>query len=238
MRRLSPRIVLAAALCASTLAACAATGAHPSAPPSASVSATAAGEAHESGRTLTQAQLLSAGLALSQWPKDIDRPTDSGPIWQAPQYSTPPHVPAACQPLVDLRWGTSGASAQAAMAFALYNSALNGEVDLASYPPGRASVFFASVRHAVGACPGFSYTNEFGTYDEKIVPLQGPHLGDDTITFGVRLDLQGTAILNRYDYVRVGATTVLIRQNATVAVPAGVSTLLAPQVAKLQATQS
>jgi hypothetical protein len=198
MRRLLPRTVSALAICTLMLAACSATGA--------SVDATAAGAAQESGRTLTADQLISAGLSGSQWPKDIAALTTSGLAWQAPRAPGPlPRVPAACQPLVDLRWETSGASAEVVMGFGRHNDALIGEVDLASYPRGRASAFFASVRRAVGACAGFSYSDDYRTYDEKIVPLQGPHLGDETITFGMRVDVRGTKYLDRFDYVRVGA---------------------------------
>jgi hypothetical protein len=76
-------------------------------------------------------------------------------------------------------------------------------------------------------------------HSDKIVLLQGPHLGDESISFGAVSDGHGIEFLNRYDYVRVGAATVLINQaGATAAAPAAVSTLLAPQVAKLQAAQS
>ena len=69
--------------------------------------------------------------------------------------------------------------------------------------------------------------------------LQGPHLGDESISFGAMRDADGVEFLDRYDYVRVGAATVLIRQiDVTAAVPPVDPTLLAPQVAKLEAAQS
>lgn len=51
--------------------------------------------------------------------------------------------------------------------------------------------------------------------------------------------MNGAEFPDRYDYVRAGAATVLIRQiGVTAAVPPAVPALLAPQVAKLKAAQS
>lgn len=238
MRRPLPRTV-SALTARLLLAACSATGGHGNTSPRASVSVAAAGAVQESGRTLTQAQLLGAGPQMSQWPKDIASIADGGPVWQAVVPSTPPQVPPACHPLADLLWETSGPGAAVSMGFQPYNSTILGQMSLASYPDGRSTAFFASVRQAVGACPGFVYSNDYGTYHDEIVALQGPRLGDEAISFGVRFDLRGTEFLDRYDYVRVGAATVLVKQGgATVAVPASVPPLLAPQVARLQAAQS
>lgn len=49
-----------------TLAACSTTSGNLSTSPGTSVSATAIGAAQESGRTLTQAQLLNAGLQVAK----------------------------------------------------------------------------------------------------------------------------------------------------------------------------
>jgi hypothetical protein len=225
-----------------TLAACSTTSGNLNTSSGASVSATAVGAAQESGRTLTQAQLLNAGLQASQWPKDIMRLLGgSGSVWKAspPPTSQGPQVPSACQPLVELLWGTSGSNAAASVIFQRFNHAIIGVMHLASYPHGRASALFASVRRAVGACPGFTELSQYVSFREKFVPLQGPHLGDESISFGAMRDVNGAEFLDRYDYVRVGAATVLIRQiGVTAAVPRGVPTLLAPQVAKLEAAQS
>jgi hypothetical protein len=221
-----------------TLAACSTTSGNRNT----SSGATAVGAAQESGRTLTQAQLLNAGLEASQWPKDITRLLGSGSAWKAspPPASQEPQVPPACQPLVELLWGTSGSSAAAYMNFQRSNDAIVAVIHLASYPHDRASALFASVRRAVGgACPGFTELGQYSSLHEKFVQLQGPPIGDESIRFGVIRDASGVEFLDRYDYVRVGAATVLIRQiNVTAAVPPVVPTLLAPQVAKLEAAQS
>jgi hypothetical protein len=231
------------AACLLALAACSATSGRPGTPPGASVSAVAVATAavQESGRTLTQAQLLSAGVPAPQWPKDLTRLLDAGSEWQASQPATSPlpQAPPACTPLLDVIYGTSGASAAVQVGFQRYGDVIVGEVDLASYPHGRASALFASVRRAVSACAGFTATNAYGTYHDKIVPLQGPRLGDESISFGLTREVTGGESLDRFDYVRVGAATVLIRQiGASAAVPPVVPTLLAPQVAKLEAAQS
>jgi hypothetical protein len=154
-----------------------------------------------------------------------------------PPTSPPPQSSAACQPLVDVMQGTSGASAAADVSFQW--GGLFGVVNLDSYPRGRASAFFASVRRAAAACPGLNISSYLGTFYNKIVPLQAPSLGDESISFGLTHDVNGIAALERYDYVRVGAATVLISQiGAGPAVPPVAPTLLAPQVAKLQAAQS
>src|SRR5215475_1097154 len=142
-----------------TLAACSTASGNLSTSSGAPVSATAVGAARESGRTLTQVQLLSAGLQASQWPKDITRLLGSGSVWKAspPATSQGPQVPSACQPLAELLWGTSGSSAAAYVSFRRSNGAIVGVMHLASYPHGRASALFASVRRAVGgACRGFT----------------------------------------------------------------------------------
>lgn len=89
------------------------------------------------------------------------------------------------------------------------------------------------------SAPGFTELSQYTSLHEKFVPLQGPHLGDESISFDAMRDVNGVEFLDRYDYVRVGAATVLIRQiDVTAAVPPVVPTLLAPQVAKLKAAQS
>jgi hypothetical protein len=242
MRNLTARTVVPAlTVCALTLSACSAASNHPNSSPGTPVNATTTDAANGSGRTLTRAQLLDAGLQASQWPNDITRLLDSGSAWEAssPTAFAPPQPPPACQPLVNLIWGTTGSSAAADVKFQRYNDAILGTVSLASYPQGQAGALFASVRHAASACPGFTASNPYGTVHDKIVPLQGPHLGDESISFGVTRDVNGTEFLDRYDYVRVGAATVLIGQvGDTAAVPPVIPTLLAPQVAKLRAAQS
>ena len=90
-----------------------------------------------------------------------------------------------------------------------------------------------------GACPGFTELSQYASLREKFVLLQGPHLGDESISFGAMRDVSGVELVNRYDYVRVGAATVLVGQfGVTAAVPPVVPTLLALQVARLEAAQS
>lgn len=93
-------------------------------------------------------------------------------------------MPSACQPLAELPWGTSGSNAAANVAFQRSSHAIAGVMHLASYPHGRASALFASVRRAAGACPGFTELSQYTSLHEKFVPLQGPHLGDESISFG------------------------------------------------------
>lgn len=232
-------VTAALAVCALPLAACTAAGGgdlHAS-----GASQSTARAVPESGRTLTQAELLKAGVPSSQWPNDLDLLLDSGSEWQAPQAATspPPRAVPACQPLIGLFWGFTHPSATVVVGFERSGDAILGEADLASYPHGRASALFASIRQAVRTCPGFTASNQYGTSHERIVTLQGPQLGDESISFGTVAQRTGFESLNRYDYVRVGAATVLIKQiGDTVAAPPAVPSLLAPQVAKLKAAQS
>jgi hypothetical protein len=232
-------VVPAVAVCALTLAACSAASRGISASSGASTSAAAADAVHESGRTLTQAQLLAAGLQVSQWPKDVYALLDSGSVWEAshPPASPAPRSSAACQPLLDVMQGTSGASAAVDVSF--QQDGLIGVVNLDSYPQGRASALFASVRRAAASCPGVNIPSYLGTFYNKVVVLRGPSLGDESISFGLTRNVEGTAALDRFDYVRVGAVTVLIRQiGASPTAPPLIPRLLAPQVANIQAAQS
>lgn len=242
MRSLLRTVAPVLTLSVLTLAACSTTSGHLNTSSGASVSASAVGVAQESGRTLTQAQLLDAGLQASQWPKDITRLPGSGSVWKAsaPPTSQGPQVSSACRPLVELLWGASGSSAAVNVSFRRFNNAIVGVMHLTSYPHGRASALFASVRRAVGgACPGFTELSQYTSLHETFVPLQEPRLGDESISFRAVRDVNGVEFLDRYDYVRVGAATVLIRQiGVTAAVPPVVPTLLAPQVARLEAAQS
>lgn len=161
------------------------------------------------GRTLTGAQLASAALTPSELPSHIVFvPVPDGHWSPATPSANMPTAKPGCQPLIDLIFGTSKASAEVAVSYQA-NDTDFGVVQLASYAPGEAASFFESVKQAVKNCSDITYTGFVGINDGTFKPMPAPGLGDDSLSFGMIRQGSGQ-VMDRFDYVRVGASTVLV----------------------------
>lgn len=161
------------------------------------------------GRTLTQAQLLGAGLTQSELPSHVVFiPVPDGHWHAASPSATMPTAKPGCQPLVDLIFGTGKAGAEVDVGFQASGIDV-GEIQLASYTPSEAGAFFQSVRQAVKNCPDIAYTSFVGPNDGTFEPLPASGVGDDSLSFGMIRQGGGT-VMDRFEYVRVGASTVLV----------------------------
>lgn len=194
------------------------------------------------GRTLTEAQLLSAGLTVSEMPNHVVIvPVPDGQWGAASPSANMPTAKPGCQPLVDLIFGTGRASAAVTVGFQT-NGIDIGQIQLASYTPSDAAAFFQSVRQALKSCSDIAYTSFIGANDGTFKPLPASGLGDDSLSFGMIRQGSGP-VMDRFEYVRVGASTVLVMLNGmpTSSPPPIVTTeeneardMLTTQVAKLR----
>lgn len=194
------------------------------------------------GRTLTEAQLLSAGLTLSELPRDVVFvPVPDGHWSTASPNAKMPAAKPGCQPLVDLIFGTGKASGEVTVGFQTNGIDL-GEIRLASYTPSEAGAFFQSVRQAVQNCSDIAYTSFVGPNDGTFKSLPASGLGDDSLSFGM-IRQGGGLVMDRFEYVRVAASTVLVMLNGMpIASPPPIVTteeneardMLTAQVAKLR----
>ena len=198
------------------------------------------------GRTLTEAQLVSAGLTLSELPSHVVfTPVPDGHWTPASPSADMPTAKPGCQPLIDLIFGTGEASAEVTVGYQT-NGVDTGEIQLASYAPSAAAAFFQSVRQAVNKCSDIAYTSFIGPNDGTFKSLPAPGLGDDSLSFGMIRE-GGGPVMDRFEYVRVGASTALVLLDGTpiTSPPPIVTTdenksrdLLTAQVAKLRSAEA
>lgn len=226
-------------LSALVLASCSSAGRSGPAAGSASI-APSSSVTGDSGRTLSEAQLLQAGLTLSELPKayTFNAAPDSG--WAmaqpAPRMPTPDKN---CQPLIDLIFGTSDAAAEVSTDYQGFGTADAGSIKLFAYASGRAGVFFGAVGHALNTCSGLTYHTYIGAEYATFERLPSPDLGDDSMSIGMVVHDSHSPVVERFDFVRVGYATVLVTLiGFTTTPPPSPRPLLAAQVAKLGATQS
>lgn len=207
----------------------------------ASAVASAQGAAEDSGRTLTEAQLLAAGLTLSELPSGFTFiPVPDG-RWAAAQAMSPMPAPnTPCQPLIDLIFGLSQSDVEVSVGYQGANAVDVGRIRLASYGSGRARDFFAAVKRSVSKCPGFTYTTYVGTVYATFELLAAPGFGDDSASFGMIIhDNEIAPHMERFDYMRVGHATAMVDLMGFGMPPPPLSRdLLAAQVSKLRSAQS
>jgi hypothetical protein len=198
------------------------------------------------GRTLTEAQLVSAGLTPSELPSQIVFvPVPDGHWSPASPSADMPTAKPGCQPLIDLIFGTGKASAEVTVGYQASGVDL-GDIRLASYAPSAAAAFFRSVRHAVNNCSDIAYTSFIGANDGTFKSLPAPGLGDNSLSFGM-IRQGGGPVMDRFEYVRIGASTVLVTLYGTpiTSPPPIVATeenesrnLLTAQAAKLRSAEA
>jgi hypothetical protein len=197
----------------------------------------------ETGKTLTEPELLRAGLTASELPQDfIFDPVPDG-HWTPAKADIfmPTAVKPGCQPLVDLLFGTGRASAEAAVEYQDPDLVDDGNMKLATYPSRQADTFFDAVKDSIHDCADIAYKTYVGNMKGTFKPLLAPKLGDDSMAFGMMIEPSNgiTPHMEGYEYVRVGAGTILISLNSANNSPPSFSNdLLAAQVAKLKLAQA
>jgi hypothetical protein len=186
-------------------------------------------------KTLTADQLEAAGLTASELSAGYGF---VGTGWTPPGSPTRPITgQPACQPLIELFQATTPAAST--MVASLQSGADTVNLQLSAFSPDQAQAFFADVKRSVPACAGMTYSAYGQSVSLTFEPLPAPGGGDDSFAFGAIRTMESTgSVTDRYEYVRAGAETVLLEMLGTPIQGPLPSSMLAKQVAKLQAAQS